>query len=106
MTVKWIARDIIQCSVDGLQCDADCFQVASRELVVILPNWGLKDGQVHQFDRNEIALLEHTLQRQCGIRRWFGITLGKRKVRVMKAEQISPLPSATSRHSSLHVVRR
>ena len=88
--VRWIGKEAVRCSADDFSCEVSCYYDPGRKaFTAVLGDLALRGGLPSRLTDAEAAQVEKALVEALGVRRLFGLAVGRKDVYVQRQQQVS-----------------
>ena len=86
--IHLVARETLRVSLGRGTIDAGYYE-NDGELMVVLPDHGMRDGEPWHLSVSESEILESEIREKLGVRRWLGLPVGRRVVHIQRERHAS-----------------
>lgn len=88
--VRWIGKEVVSYSGSDFSCEVPCYYDPSRKsFTAVLGDRASRGGLPSRLTGVEAAQVEKALVEVLGVRRLFGVAIGRRDVYVLREQQVS-----------------
>lgn len=88
--VRWIGKETVRCSAGNFSCEVPCYYDPGRKaFTAVLGDLALRGGFPSRLTDAEAAKVEKALVEAIGVRRLFGLAIGRKDVYVQRQQQVS-----------------
>lgn len=88
--VRWIGKEVVRCGAGDFSCEVPCYYDPGRKaFTAVLGDLAVRGGLPSLLTGAEAAQVEKALVEALGVRRLFGLAIGRRDVYVQRQQQVS-----------------
>lgn len=88
--VRWIGKEVVRCSASDFSCEVPCYFDPERKvLTAVLGDLAVRGGLPSLLTGEEASQVQKALVESLGVKRVFGLPIGRRDVYVQRQQQVS-----------------
>ena len=102
--VRWIGKEVVRCSGGDFSCEVPCYyDPGRRAFIAVLGDLAVRGGFPSQRTAVEAAQVERALVEALGVRRLFGVAIGRRDVYVQRQQSTASVLTGRPSRDSLRL---